>query len=139
MPRKQILVIDDNPINLRIAALTLELGDFVVRTARDAGSALEMLETWAPDAIAVDIHMPGMGGLSFIRALRQRPAKLPIPVIAMSAYDPPPRLQLERLGFCGFIGKPMAPRDFCQQLNCLIEPPTASAEPVPGVAPAPIL
>lgn len=130
MPLKKILLIDDNPINLRIAKLTMELGGFSVCTAPDAGGALRMLDSWIPDAIVVDLKMPGMDGLSFMQVLQANSEKSCIPVIAMSAYDPPSRARLEQLGFRGFIGKPMVPSVFCQQLQRIFEKPAANVAPL---------
>lgn len=132
MPRKAILLIDDNAINLRIAELTLQLGGFNVRAVSGAVGALQILGGWTPDAILVDLRMPGMDGVAFIKALRSVAGTTAMPVIAMSAYDSPHRTQLEKLGFSGFIGKPMSPREFCQQVNRFLGDPAAGAAPVPG-------
>lgn len=136
MSRKGILVIDDNTINLRIAELTLQLGGFNVRTAPDAAEALDILGDWIPDAVLVDLRMPGMDGAGFIKALRSMKGILSLPVIAMSAYDAPSPAQLGKLGFNGFIGKPMSPREFCQQVNRLLGDPPVGAAPPPGPLPS---
>lgn len=136
MPRKGILVIDDNAINLRIAELALQLGGFNVRTATDAISGLSILRDWVPAAILVDLRMPGMDGMGFIKAFRSMRGRAAVPVIAMSSYDAPHRTQLEKLGFNGFIGKPMSPREFCQQVNRFLGGPAAGVALAPGPIPA---
>jgi CheY-like chemotaxis protein len=130
--RKGILIIDDNAINLRIAELTLQLGGFNVSTASDAVSALNILGNWTPDAILVDLRMPGMDGMGFIKALRSTPRTAAVVVIAMSAYYPPHSAVLEKPGFNGFIGKPMSPRDFCQRVSRFLGDPASP----PSTAPA---
>jgi CheY-like chemotaxis protein len=132
MPRKAILLIDDNAINLRIAELTLQLGGFNVRGVSTALAALQILGGWTPDAILVDLRMPGMDGMAFIKALRSGAGTRGVPVIAMSAYDAPHPTQLEKLGFSGFIGKPMSPREFCQQVNRFLGDPAAGVASVAG-------
>jgi two-component system cell cycle response regulator DivK len=120
MTRKSVLVVDDNPTNLRIARLTLETGGFVVREAPDAVGALTILAGWTPDVVVVDLRMPGTDGHSLLQAIRDIPALHAVPVIAMSAYDAPSEARITALGFSGFIGKPMSPSEFCQHIERLI-------------------
>lgn len=136
MPRRAILVIDDNAINLRIAELALRLGGFNVRTASDAGEALKILGGWIPDVILVDLRMPGMDGMAFIMALRSVAGKTAMPIIAMSAHDSPHRTQLEKLGLSRFIGKPTSPSEICRKVNRFLGNPAADS-PVPGLTALP--
>ena len=88
MPTDPILVIDDNPANLKLARLMLESEDYDVRTAVDAEAALALLEerSWRPRAILMDLQLPGMDGLELTRRLKADPAFATIPIIAVTAY-----------------------------------------------------
>jgi DNA-binding response OmpR family regulator len=79
MPKAAILVVDDEK-NILSRALRVE--DFDVDVAGSAEIALEKVRTRAYDAFLVDVNMPGMDGLSMIRALRD--AHVEAPVLVMS-------------------------------------------------------
>ena len=58
---ERILIVDDHPINLKLAADVLSLAGYRVSTASNAEQALTLLHDQRPDAILMDIAMPGMG------------------------------------------------------------------------------
>ncbi len=82
----RVLLIDDDPIVIRLVsdALTL-LGNYAVTLATDGAAGLERLMEDPPDCIVVDIRMPHLNGLQFVRALRGDPATMDIPVVIISA------------------------------------------------------
>src|SRR5271165_6692272 len=84
--RYRILLIDDDPILIRLVAdaLTL-LGNYEVVQAFDGEAGLEQLMASPPDCIVADIRMPQLDGLQFIRALRGDPSTAEIPVVVLSA------------------------------------------------------
>ncbi len=70
--RSRILVVDDE-LNIRSALVTLlEKKQYQVRGAGSAEEALEQMETTAADLVLTDLKMPGMGGMEFIRRLKQK-------------------------------------------------------------------
>jgi len=107
----RVLIIDDNPVNLKLARVVLAAGGFDVRTAEDAEAALAMLESFAPQVILMDVQLPGMDGLALTRRLKGDPVTRPITVIAMTAYamkgDEQRMLQA---GCDGYIAKPIDTR-----------------------------
>lgn len=81
----QILLVDDHPfapINFQKA---LRLHGCTCATASSAAEAWAILERDSPRALIVDFHMPGVNGLEFLRALRQRPEFKLLPVAIVSA------------------------------------------------------
>jgi CheY-like chemotaxis protein len=82
----RVLLIDDDPILIRLLfdALTM-LGNYAVTLATDGALGLEELMASPPDCIVVDIRMPHLDGLQFVRALRGDPATADIPVVVQSA------------------------------------------------------
>ena len=86
MSGEPILIVDDNPQNLKLARVLLSGEGYEVRTATDAESALELLATFHPRLILMDIQLPGMDGLELTRRLKADPARRDIVIIALTAY-----------------------------------------------------
>jgi CheY-like chemotaxis protein len=86
MEGKAILIVDDNPQNLKLARVVLANEGFDVRTASNAEDALQLLRTVTPSLILMDVQLPGMDGLELTRRLKADPATRPIRVIALTAY-----------------------------------------------------
>jgi CheY-like chemotaxis protein len=81
-----ILVVDDNPTNLKLAADVLECAGHCVLRAHDAGEAQDVLARSLPDLILMDIQMPGMDGLTLTRLLKSNPTYQHIRVVALTAF-----------------------------------------------------
>jgi two-component system, cell cycle response regulator DivK len=86
MPGEPILIVDDNPTNLKLARVLLAGEGYRVRTAMNAEEALKTLETFRPRLILMDIQLPGMDGLELSRRLKANPATRDIVIIALTAY-----------------------------------------------------
>jgi two-component system, chemotaxis family, protein-glutamate methylesterase/glutaminase len=84
----RVVVADDSRLMRRILADTLGRQGFdVVATAADGDEALAACREHRPDAMTLDLHMPGMDGLGVLRALREGKAE-PVPVVVVSAFSP---------------------------------------------------
>jgi two-component system cell cycle response regulator len=117
-----ILVIDDNPLNLKLACEVLALAGFTVCTAEDAEQALALLDAGPlPDLILADIALPGMDGLSFTRQVKADPRTAHIPVVALTAYamKGDDRKALDA-GCAAYITKPVDTRRLPQQVRELL-------------------
>jgi CheY-like chemotaxis protein len=86
MSAARILVVDDNPQNMKLAQVLLAGEGYDVRTAIDAEHALEILETFSPALILMDLQLPGMDGLELTRRLKSDPRRRDIVIIALTAY-----------------------------------------------------
>jgi CheY-like chemotaxis protein len=87
-----ILVIDDEPSIRNFFALALESGGFAAVQAPSSEAALRLLERGLrPDAVLLDVNMPGMGGLGFLLQLRSTPrlSRLPVAIITAQPKLPP--------------------------------------------------
>jgi len=85
---RRIVVADDSRLMRRMLSDALARQGFeVVGTAADGDEALEQCRTHRPDALTLDLHMPGLDGLGVLRALRDGKAD-PVPVVVVSAFSP---------------------------------------------------
>jgi CheY-like chemotaxis protein len=69
-----VLVVDDHPLNLKVARLALAAAGYDVRTAVDADSALAALAASRPRLVLMDLHLPGMDGFELTRRIKADPA-----------------------------------------------------------------
>jgi len=85
MPEK-ILIIEDNPQNMKLLLMTLRPHGYALLEATDGEEALDIAVRDKPDLIIMDIQLPKVSGLEVTRMLRQMPAFNHVPIIAITAY-----------------------------------------------------
>jgi len=108
MATANILVVDDNVTNLKLACYVLESEGYSVLRAHSAKAAQEVLEQSSPDLILMDIQMPGMDGLSLTRILKANPAYAHIRIVALTSFAMKGDEQKARAAGCdGYITKPI--------------------------------
>jgi two-component system, cell cycle response regulator DivK len=81
-----ILIVDDNPANLRLLSFLLGSAGYPIRTATSAEEALAALHAEVPSLLLLDVRLPGMDGLSLTRQLRADPATRDLVIIAVTAH-----------------------------------------------------
>lgn len=107
----RILVVDDNPVNLRLAATVLECEGHEVLQAVDAEHAQALLAGPLPDLILMDIALPGMDGLTLTRLLKADPRTAGIRVLALTAFAMKGDAEKARDAGCdGYVTKPIDTR-----------------------------
>ncbi len=105
--KKEILVVDDDPYLRELMAITLEDQDFDVFLAEHGMNAQEVLSRRKPNLIILDMMMPVMDGLEFLKWLREE-QKSNIPVIVMTAFDGDQKIdQLSSVGVSSILIKPV--------------------------------
>lgn len=106
-----ILIVDDNSINLKLAADVLKFEGHSVARAGDAEEAQEVLKHVQPNLILMDIQMPGMDGLTLARLLKANPAYQHILIVALTAFAMKGDEEKARKAGCdGYITKPIETR-----------------------------
>jgi len=111
MPGESLLIVDDNPLNLKLTRLLLLGEGYQVRTAGDANQALELIAAARPDLILIDIQLPDIDGLELTRRLKADPATRGIVVLALTAYAMLGDEAKARAAGCdGYIAKPIDTR-----------------------------
>src|SRR5579864_5013900 len=81
----RILIVEDNPANMKLATLLLSNAGHTALCAVDAETGLTLARAEQPDLILMDIQLPGMDGLTAATLLKKDPATAAIPVIALTA------------------------------------------------------
>ena len=81
-----VLIVDDNPANLKLLRVLLAAESYEIRTANTSEEALTVLESFHPRLVLTDIELPGMDGLDLARRLKSNPATRDIIVVAITAY-----------------------------------------------------
>lgn len=103
-----ILIVDDNPTNLKLARVALESEGYPVVTAEDALAALRVLETVGPALVLMDLQLPGMDGLELTRLLRRDPRWSNLWIVALTAYAMKGDEQRSLASGCDFyLAKPL--------------------------------
>jgi CheY-like chemotaxis protein len=106
-----ILVVDDNPTNLKLASALLRAEGYTVVPATDAEEAEALLAERIPDLILMDIALPGMDGLELTRRIKADPRLRHVPVIALTAFAMKGDDDRAREAGCdGYITKPIDTR-----------------------------
>ena len=86
LPGESILVVDDEPANLRLLTVLLSRNGYQVHEARTAEEALEIVAKIHPRLVLADIQLPGMDGLEMTRQLKSNPETKDIVVVAVTAF-----------------------------------------------------
>jgi DNA-binding response OmpR family regulator len=146
----RVLVVDDEPMVRETLGQVLSDEGYVVDLAVDGESALERVHAARPDAILLDLMMPGMNGRQFLQALRDIPAFESVPVLIMTAVHGL-NVNLQTLGASEVVEKPFnvdellnkvalavyrsrdAHRSISQPLPLVSVPPTTTPEQDRGV------
>ena len=103
-----ILIIDDNPVNLRLAVDYLEARDFIVLVAQDGESGLQRAKYASPQMILLDVILPGIDGFETCRLLKSDPQTKNIPVIFMTTLvDTEDKVKGFEVGAVDYVTKPI--------------------------------
>ncbi|HEY1537245.1 MAG TPA: response regulator [Polyangiaceae bacterium] len=103
-----ILIVEDNPANMKLTVFLLQHAGYSVLSATDAESGLALAREQHPDLILMDIQLPGMDGLAAIELLKRDEATRAIPVIVLTALAMKgDEARIREAGCDGYIAKPM--------------------------------
>ncbi|MBV6319935.1 phosphate regulon transcriptional regulator PhoB [Duganella violaceipulchra] len=116
-----ILVIENEPAIQELIALNLSMAGHGVQRARDAESALLMLEDSLPAMVMLDWNLPGQSGLSLIRRLRAQPRTRDLPIIMVTARcGEPDKIMALESGADDYMTKPFSPREMVARVHALL-------------------
>jgi len=122
MSAKHILLVDDEQDIREVVALSLQaIGGWRVSSAADGGRALVMALAEQPDAILLDVMMPGLDGPATFKRLQDNPQTRDIPVIFLTAKaQSADRRRFAELGVAGTLTKPFDPMTLTDQIATIL-------------------
>jgi two-component system phosphate regulon response regulator PhoB len=138
MSAAHVLVIENDAAIQQLIAFNLGLAGHVVSRARDAESALMLLEDSRPDLILLDWTLPGQSGLALVRRLRAQPRTraLPVMMVTARASEADKIMALEG-GADDYMTKPFSPREMVARVHALLRRIPSGGWPVGDAATAP--
>lgn len=135
MSEKHILIVDDESAVLSVLKRSLERlgGDYIVKTAPDARSALGQMNDSRFDLVVTDYRMPGMDGLQLLQAVHSlQPAAK---TILMTAYGSAAvEAETRRLNACSYLAKPVEIDDFRNAVRLALTEPGAPRRGLPAIS-----
>ncbi|HET7460695.1 MAG TPA: response regulator [Longimicrobium sp.] len=116
---RRILIVDDEDDIREVAQMSLEMvAGWEVIPARNGEEGLRLAAEHRPDAILLDVMMPGMDGPATAQRLREDPGTAGIPVILLTAkVQPADRRRFEGLEVAGVLAKPFDPMELANQVS----------------------
>ncbi|BBO89371.1 response regulator [Desulfosarcina ovata] len=128
--RKTILVIEDNPLNLKLARDLIRIQGYDVFEAQNAETGIELATLHDPDLILMDIELPGISGLEATQRIRNDPELCEIPVIALSANAmEEDKAKALAAGCDDYITKPIDIRSFPETIHRYLPKPEDRENP----------
>jgi DNA-binding response OmpR family regulator len=122
-----VLVVDDDPTLLEIAAAYLTAAGGVIDVAHDSVIALELARARPPDLVVLDRMIPGVDGLTVARRLRETSN---VPIIMLTALgEPEHRIEGLEAGADDYLTKPFSPRELVLRAESLLRRAAVSPEP----------
>jgi excisionase family DNA binding protein len=119
--RRRVLVIDDDEALLEVVRELLGALGYEVETARHGFLGGYLLAHYRPEAILLDIMMPGLDGFEVLRLLRERPEGRAIPVLACTSLrGPEVEARAGAAGFAGLVHKPIDFTELRKRLDALL-------------------
>jgi two-component system chemotaxis response regulator CheY len=119
---RRIMMVDDSKTTRTMVAFTLRRAGYEVVEAEDGKAALALLDREPADIVITDLNMPGMDGLTLIRALRTRPGYKTTPIVMLTtAGDAANKEAGRQAGATGLLGKPFHPTALVQMVTKILE------------------
>jgi DNA-binding response OmpR family regulator len=121
MPPDKVLLVEDDPVILRLLEVNFELEGFDVVLAHDGAEGIDLARTERPDLVISDIMMPKVSGLELVAALKGDDATAAIPIILLSAKAQSADVKAGmEAGADDYVTKPFEPLDLVDRVRALI-------------------
>jgi len=121
MTGARILLVEDNPLNLKLVRDVLGAAGYDVVSATTGEDGLREAEEKPPDLVRMDLQLPGIDGAETMRRLRAGPLPAGVPVVAVTAFAmPEDEANATRAGFDGYLQKPIGVRDLVSKVRAFL-------------------
>lgn len=103
-----IMVVEDNPINMKLVHMVLERSGYTVEEATGAEDAIVSIRRTPPDLVLMDVQLPGMDGFAAMSLLKSDRTTASIPIVALTAFAMHgDEEKILRAGFDAYVAKPI--------------------------------
>jgi len=118
----RVLLVEDEPVILRLLQVNFRLEGFQVDACSRGEEALRRAEANPPDAVILDVLLPGMNGFEVCERLRERPATASVPIVMVTAQaQDEDRARGYALGVQEYVTKPFEPAELVATVRGLID------------------
>lgn len=122
MSGARILLVEDNPLNLKLVRDVLGASGYEVITATSGEEGLQAAVQNPPDLVLMDLQLPGMDGTEAMHRLREGPLPDHVPVVAVTAFAmAEDHAAARRAGFDGYVEKPISVRALVEEVRSHLE------------------
>jgi two-component system, cell cycle response regulator DivK len=122
MANELILIVEDNPKNLKLVRDTLQVKGYQTIEAETGEEGVRLAHERQPALILMDIQLPGINGVEALHQLRADPVTQHTPVVAVTAsVMPQDRTRIMAAGFNGFQGKPISVRELLATVREILD------------------
>lgn len=129
----RVLIVEDNPANLKLSSLLIRNAGHIVQSAVDAETGVAMARRDQPDLILMDVQLPGMDGLAATALLKNDPATSWIPVIALTALAMKADHEKSQTAGCdAYIVKPVRYQELYAAIDTLLESALPAGARIPA-------
>ena len=126
MANELILIVEDNPKNLKLVRDTLQVRGYRTIETGTGEEGVQLAREQRPALVLMDIQLPGISGVEAFRQLRADPSTRAIPVIAVTAsVMAQERQKVMAAGFDGFQGKPISVRELLDTIRQVLDKSSA--------------
>jgi two-component system cell cycle response regulator DivK len=118
---RRILVVEDNPLNLKLVRDVLVFAGYEVVGAQSGEDGLRAAKETPPDLVLMDLQLPGIDGTETLRRMREGPLGAEVPVVAVTALAmAEDKDRAARAGFDGYLEKPISVRALPGQIEAFL-------------------
>jgi CheY-like chemotaxis protein len=126
----EILIVEDNPTNLKLASVVLASAGYKVRGAVDAVEAEKAIRAGVPDLILMDLGLPGKDGYELTRELRGRAETGHVPILAVTSFAMKgDKVKAIEAGCSGYLTKPINRQALLHAVEALLDEVKALLRP----------
>ena len=119
----RVLIIEDNPVNMRLAAFLLQNAGHKVLQGVDAEIGMQCALKQLPDLILMDMQLPGIDGLTATRQLKADTATANIKIVALTAFAMTGDEERFRAAGCdAYLAKPIRYQEFLSLVTSILKP-----------------
>jgi len=121
MTPRRILMVEDNPLNLKLVRDVLQFAGYDVIEAQSGEEGLRVAQQDPPDLVLMDLQLPGIDGTETLRRMREGSLGRDVPVVAVTAFAmAEDRERATLAGFDGFVEKPISVRELPGQVEAFM-------------------